>query len=55
MEAAKKSAKEIVTPEVIAQLRKSKSAPNLLQEERFLHRKKLQRSNSIDNHNQHSM
>ncbi|WP_342260076.1 hypothetical protein [Candidatus Tisiphia endosymbiont of Metellina segmentata] len=56
MEAAKKSAKEIVTPEVIAQLRKSKSAPNLLQEEEsFLHRKKLQRSNSIDNHNQHSM
>ncbi|WP_341752272.1 hypothetical protein [Candidatus Tisiphia endosymbiont of Piscicola geometra] len=56
MEAAKKSAKEIVTPEVIAQLRKSKSEPNLLQEEeRFLHRKKLQRSNSIDNHNQHSM
>lgn len=55
MEAAKKSAKEIVTPEVIAQLRKSKSAPNLLQEESFLHRKKLQRSNSIDNHNQHSM
>lgn len=55
MEAAKKSAKEIVTPEVIAQLRKSKSAPNLSQEESFLHRKKLQRSNSIDNHNQHSM
>ncbi|WP_417905478.1 hypothetical protein [Candidatus Tisiphia endosymbiont of Micropterix aruncella] len=56
MEAAKKSAKEIVTPEVIAQLRKSKSVPNLSQEEgRFLHRKKLQRSNSIDNHNQHSM
>ncbi|WP_342270985.1 hypothetical protein [Candidatus Tisiphia endosymbiont of Parasteatoda lunata] len=56
MEAAKKSAKEIVTPEVMAQLRKSKSEPNLLQEEeRFLHRKKLQRSNSIDNHNQHSM
>ncbi|WP_375358925.1 hypothetical protein [Candidatus Tisiphia endosymbiont of Neophilaenus lineatus] len=55
MEAAKKSAKEIVTPEVIAQLRKSKSAPNLLQEESFLHRKKLQRSNSIENHNQHSM
>lgn len=56
MESAKKSAKDIVTPEVIAQLRKSKSVPNLLQEEeRFLHRKKLQRSNSIDNHNQHSM
>lgn len=56
MEAAKKSAKEIVTPEVLAKLRKSKSEPNLLQEEeRFLHRKKLQRSNSIDNHNQHSM
>lgn len=55
MEAAKKSAKDIVTPEVIAQLRKSKSVANLLQEERFLHGKKLQRSNSIDNHNQHSM
>ncbi|WP_425360038.1 MULTISPECIES: hypothetical protein [unclassified Candidatus Tisiphia] len=50
MNAAKKSAEEIVTPAVIEQLRKSKSTSDLLQKENNVHQKNLQRSHSSDRH-----